>query len=167
LVIVLVNVLEFLIFSTVNMSDWLSSDDPVFAAYAFYAALVCFKMMIMSLLTARHRLGKGIFANAEDVPLHPKGKVKMDDPDVERVRRGHLNDLENIPVFLILGLLYVATRPALATALWCFRIFVAARYIHTFVYVICPLPQPARGLSFFAGVGVNLFMAYKVVTAFF
>ena len=31
--------------------------------------------------------------------------------DVERVRRAHQNDLENIPIFLILALFYVTTDP--------------------------------------------------------
>ena len=40
---------------------------------------------------------------------------------MERVRRAHLNDMENILPFLILGFLYMFTNPAYATALLCYR----------------------------------------------
>ncbi len=55
--------------------------------------------------------------------------------DVERVRRAHRNDMENIFVFFALAAFYVTTGPAAATANWLFRIFTIARYVHTFVYV--------------------------------
>ena len=37
------------------------------------------------------------------------------------MRRAHLNDMENILPFLILGFLYMFTNPAYATALLCYR----------------------------------------------
>ena len=42
--------------------------------------------------------------------------------DVERVRRAHLNDMENILPFFCLGILYIFTNPALSTAVFVFRL---------------------------------------------
>ncbi|GBP78287.1 Microsomal glutathione S-transferase 1 [Eumeta japonica] len=53
----------------------------------------------------------GVYSNLEDVKLQSIGQIKFDDPDVERVRRAHLNDLENIPAFWVLGALYASTAP--------------------------------------------------------
>jgi glutathione S-transferase len=53
--------------------------------------------------------------------------------EVERVRRAHLNDLENIPLFLIAALMYVMTEPNVTVALWLIRVAVVARFLHTIV----------------------------------
>ena len=48
-----------------------------------------------------------IFANPEDAAsAGPNVKVIVGDPDVERVRRAHLNDLENIIPFTILVIIF-------------------------------------------------------------
>jgi len=83
---------------------------------------------------------------------------------VERVRRNHLNDLENIPAFLFLALLYVATQPSPWAALLHFRLFAGSRILHTLVYQLA-VPQPARALCFAAGVGVCVSMAVQILRA--
>nr|QST14970.1 mGST1 protein [Diaphanosoma celebensis] len=130
--------------------------NPVFAAYCFYGALLCLKTLLMAPLTGRLRIIKKAFANPED------GKVKTDD-DVERVRRAHLNDLENILPFLVLGFLYVATNPSPTTALLAFRVFALARFIYTLVYAVFVLRQPARGIAFMTGMVVNVYLAISVI----
>ena len=47
-----------------------------------------------------------MFANPEDAKDVPGSKVGSD-PDVERVRRAHLNDLENIPLFIAIAAVYM------------------------------------------------------------
>jgi len=74
-----------------------------------------------------------------------------------------LNDLENILPFLILGTIYIGTGPGLAWAKLLFRAFTVARFIHTFVYAIVVIPQPARALSFMVGITVNLLMALTII----
>ncbi|NWR72608.1 MGST1 transferase, partial [Centropus unirufus] len=141
-------------------------DNEVFRAYATYATIVLVKMMLMSLITAYFRVTRKAFVNPEDTASFGKGesakKYLRTDPDVERVRRGHLNDLENIVPFLGIGLLYAFSGPDLYTALLHFRIFAGARITHSFAYLI-PLPQPSRGLSWVVGYAVTLSMAYKVL----
>uniref|UniRef100_A0A8B9D4R0 Microsomal glutathione S-transferase 1 n=1 Tax=Anser cygnoides TaxID=8845 RepID=A0A8B9D4R0_ANSCY len=134
-------------------------DNEVFRAYATYATIVLLKMMLMSLITAYFRITRKAFVNPEDTASYGKGesakKYLRTDADVERVRRGHLNDLENIVPFLGIGLLYALSGPDLSTALLHFRIFVGARITHTFAYLI-PLPQPARGIQCDTGSGFLL-----------
>ena len=61
--------------------------------------------------------------------------MKLDDPDVERVRRAHLNDLENVVPFLLLTPLYLSTGPAPWLAANLIRGFAAARIVHTVGYL--------------------------------
>jgi uncharacterized MAPEG superfamily protein len=49
-------------------------------------------------------------------------------------RRIHRNDVENIPAFLAVGLLFVAINPPLVAAQWLMYGFVAARLAHTIAY---------------------------------
>ena len=37
-----------------------SADNPVFASFCFYAAVIAVKMLLMSFLTAYHRLTKNV-----------------------------------------------------------------------------------------------------------
>ena len=70
--------------------------------------------------------------------------------------------MENIIPFVLLGLVYVLTNPAMSTALLHFRIFTASRVIHTLAYQI-PIPQPSRALSFFVGFFVNVSMVVQIL----
>uniref|UniRef100_A0A8C2N6H4 Microsomal glutathione S-transferase 1 n=1 Tax=Capra hircus TaxID=9925 RepID=A0A8C2N6H4_CAPHI len=107
-----------------------------------------------------------VFVNPEDCAGFGKGenakKYLRTDDRVERVRRAHLNDLENIVPFLGIGLLYSLSGPDLSTAILHFRLFVGARIYHTIAY-LTPLPQPNRALAFFIGYGVTLSMAYRLL----
>jgi len=138
-------------------------DNPVLRSYIFYAALVSIKFILVIFLTIKARVTKKVFASPEDTTLG--GKVVYDDPDVERVRRAQMNDLENIPIFLILGLVYVTTDPTPWVAATCFRLFTFARYAHTYVYVIHIIRQPTRAICFFLGTIVNIFMAVNIIRA--
>ncbi|XP_010614298.1 microsomal glutathione S-transferase 1 [Fukomys damarensis] len=141
-------------------------DNKVLMAFASYATIVLSKMMLMSTATAFFRVKKKAFANPEDCASFGKGenakKYLRTDESVERLRRVHLNDLENIVPFLGIGLLYSLSGPDLSTALLHFRIFVGARIYHTMAYLL-PLPQPNRGLAFFVGFGVTFSMAYSLL----
>jgi len=140
----------------------LTLSNPVFVNYAFYGSIVLAKMMGMSFLTAIKRIGHGVFANPEDAKTFGQKKVITEHEGVERVRRNHLNDMENIPAFLFLGLLYVASNPTPGVALWHFRIFVASRLIHTLSYQLAL--QPFRGISFGVGFFTCASMLYQIIT---
>lgn len=140
----------------------ISLGDPAAQSYMFYSGLLALKMFGVTFLTSRQRYSKKVFANEEDAKSK-NGKIKFDDPDVERVRRAHLNDLENIPAFWVLGALYLTTGPSASLATNLFRIYAGGRVLHTFVYAVKPLPQPARGICFGVPFLITIYMGVKVI----
>ncbi|XP_036433463.1 microsomal glutathione S-transferase 1-like [Colossoma macropomum] len=142
-------------------------DSEVFMAFSTYATIVILKMMLMGPITSYHRLTKKVFSNMEDTalggPAEDRKKMIRADPDVERVRRCHQNDLENIIPFVVIGLLYALTGPDLSIALLHFRLFVGSRCFHTVAYLL-PLPQPSRALAWMVGMVTTFSMAYRVLT---
>ncbi|XP_022605267.1 microsomal glutathione S-transferase 1-like [Seriola dumerili] len=141
-------------------------ENEVFMAFTTYATIVILKMMLMGPMTGYFRITRGAFSNEEDVSrksVEEKKKLLRTHPDVERVRRCHQNDLENIIPFVLVGLLYALTEPELSTALLHFRLFAGSRIFHTIAYVGA-LPQPSRGLSWIVGMLVTFSMAYRVLS---
>ncbi|XP_078091498.1 microsomal glutathione S-transferase 1-like [Mustelus asterias] len=150
------------------MSELIDSD--VFLAYSTYSTIVLLKMLLMGPLTGYFRVKHLAFVSVEDAKAHgakdeeTKKQYMRIHPDVERVRRCHQNDLENIIPFIGIGLLFALTGPDLSTALLHFRIFAGARIFHSIAYLL-PLPQPSRGLSWMVGLGVTFSMVYRVLKA--
>jgi glutathione S-transferase len=120
--------------------DTLSLQDPVFATYVIAATLMILKAVSMSWLTvARMMQVRGGFRSPEDLkrtPLNPAPDPKQLEPDerVERIRRIHLNDLENLPFFLAAGFLYVLTQPSLLLARLLLYGYVVSRLLHFAAY---------------------------------
>ncbi|XP_018563283.1 microsomal glutathione S-transferase 1 isoform X1 [Anoplophora glabripennis] len=146
------------------VTEGLSLDNPLVRVYAFYCSILVLKMMFMSVFTSMTRVKTKAYANPEDAARF-KLKVKQDD-NVERVRRAHLNDLENIPIFFIVSLIYILTNPSYFLTTWLFRAFTLARISHTFVYAVVVIPQPARGLSWATGFFITGYMAIQNVIYF-
>ncbi|KAJ6638398.1 Microsomal glutathione S-transferase 1 [Pseudolycoriella hygida] len=119
----------------------------------------------MALLTGAQRFRTKTFANPEDLPSK-KLKVKFGDEDVERVRRAHRNDLENVLPFIAVGFFYTLTSPSLYLATQLFRAAAISRLLHTFVYAIVVIPQPARALAFAIPLGITGYMAVTTVLYF-
>ncbi|XP_068611266.1 microsomal glutathione S-transferase 1-like isoform X1 [Brachionichthys hirsutus] len=141
-------------------------EDELFKAFTTYAMIVILKMMLMALLTVYYRLTRGAFMNEEDVarkPAEERKKLLRADSNVERVRRCHQNDLENVIPFVLIGLFYSLTGPELSAAVLHFRVFAGSRLFHTVAYV-CALPQPCRGLSWMVGLFTTASMAYQVLS---
>lgn len=118
----------------------LSLTNPVFVTYTIAAVLMVLKIMLQGWITVvRMMANSGGFVNPEDAKAgaaNPKpraGQLDLND-DVDRSRRIHRNDLENISAFLAIGLLFVAIDPPLAAAQWLMYAFVAARLAHTIAY---------------------------------
>lgn len=146
-----------------------SITNPVFRNFLFYSVGSITKMMIMSLLTGRQRFAKLVnidqrkktdtrfvflfkaFANPEDIIIGDRKTIKptLLDPDVERVRRNHLNDIENILPFVLIGFGYVACNPSVDIALWHFRLFFFSRILHTLAYQVTRFALEMIDESFF------------------
>lgn len=119
----------------------LSLQDPVFATYVIAATLMILKAVGMSWLTVvRMMQVKGGFRSPEDLkktPLNPEPDPKQLEHNeyVERIRRIQMNDLENLPFFLVAGFLYVFTAPPLWLAQALLYGYVASRFLHFFAYL--------------------------------
>lgn len=121
--------------------DNLSLQNPVFATYVIAATLMILKAVGMSWLTvARMMQVKGGFRAPEDLrrtTLNPAPDPRQLEPDerVERIRRIQMNDLENLPFFLVAGFLYVLTEPSLLAAQILLYGYVASRLLHFAAYL--------------------------------
>jgi glutathione S-transferase len=120
--------------------DKLSLQNPLFTTYAIAATIMILKAVGMSWLTVvRMMQEKGGFRSPEDIrktPLNPEPDPKQLEPNerVERIRRIQLNDLENLPFFLVAGLLFVLTEPSLLLAQWLLYGYVVSRLLHSAAY---------------------------------
>ncbi|XP_001992236.2 microsomal glutathione S-transferase 1 isoform X1 [Drosophila grimshawi] len=153
--------------------DLLTLENPVFCCYLFWATVLVVKMLLMSLLTALQRfrykllglvplaLRRKVFPNEEDL-FFKNIEVQFDDPRVERVRRAHRNDMENILPYFIMALIYVCTNPNPMIACNLFRLAAIARIVHTLVYAVVAVPQPSRILAFATMLIITFYMAAVV-----
>ncbi len=92
----------------------------------------------------------------------PGSKINFADQGVERVRRAHQNDLENILPFLFIAHNYIGTGPSPQLAINLIRTFTAARLTHTICY-LSGIPQPSRGAAFTVGLAINIFMVAATI----
>jgi glutathione S-transferase len=95
----------------------------------------------MSWLTVARMLKvNGGFRSPEDLkktPVNPNPSPEQLEPNeyVNRVRRIHLNDLENVPFFLVAAFLYILTEPSLVLAQWLLYGYVGSRFLHFIAYL--------------------------------
>jgi uncharacterized MAPEG superfamily protein len=118
----------------------LTLQNPVFVTYLIASSLMVLKVMGQGWVTVYRmmRVNAG-WASPED--LRPGMINRTPDPGqlevndyVDRSRRMHRNDLENIPGFWVAGLLFVAVAPPLWLAQGLIYGFVAARAGHAVAY---------------------------------
>lgn len=138
---------------------------PAFQLYALSSVLLVLIMYSLGFLTAKTRAERKAVVNPEDISVNPGGAVvvEVEHPDVQRIKRAHMNQLENAVPFFILGFLYCLTEPGLLTARILFLTFLAVRLFHAVFYV--GAKQPFRTLSFAIGAIVNIVMAVQVLRA--
>jgi glutathione S-transferase len=150
--------------------DKLSLSNPLFATYVVAATLLILKMASMSWLTvARMMRANGGFRSPEDLKktaLNPKPSPTQIDKveDVERVRRVHSNDIENIPIVLVVGFLFVFTEPSLLLARILLFGYVATRLLHSAAYLTART-HDTRALLWTPGSLIMIFMAGRTLFA--
>jgi glutathione S-transferase len=121
--------------------DRFSLQNPLFATYVIAATIMILKAVSMSWLTVLRMMAvKGGYRSPEDLRktvLNPSPDPKQLEPDerVERIRRIQLNDLENLPFFLVAGLLFILTDPPLLLARWILYGYVVSRLLHFAAYL--------------------------------
>ncbi len=148
----------------------LTLSDPLLATYAVAAGLMILKTLAMAWLTVwRMMQEKGGYRAPEDLrrtPLNPNPDPAQLDPNerVERARRIHQNDLENVPFFLAAGFLWVLTGPPLWLAQVALFGYVATRILHFWAYATAR-SHDLRATFWTAGVLIVIAMTLHVVVA--
>src|SRR6266704_7132827 len=112
---------------------------------------------------------KGGFRSLEDIrrtPLNPNPDPRQLAPDdhVERIRRIQQNDLESVPYFLVVGLLFVLTGPSLLIAQWLFYGYVVTRLAH-FVAYLTSQTHDLRATLWTPGSLIVIYMAARTLLA--
>ncbi len=128
------------------------------------------KMMLQGWMTVYRMLKSNSgFASKEDLR---KGMInKNPSPEqlevndyVDRSRRMHRNDLENIPAFLIAGLLFVVVDPSLWAAQALMYGFVLARLAHFAAYATAQSHE-VRATFYSIGSLIVIYMVIHVLVA--
>lgn len=115
----------------------MSIQDPVVQTYVIAATLMALKMLLQAWVTVYRMLKVNAgFLHPEDAkktPVNPNPNPDQlkPNPYVERSRGMQRNDMENIPVFLVVGLLFTWTHPPLLAAQLLFYGYVVTRLLHT------------------------------------
>jgi glutathione S-transferase len=150
--------------------DKLSLQNPPFATYAIAASLMILKAVSMSWLTVvRMMQVKGGFRSPEDIrktPLNPEPNPKQLEPNerVDRIRRIQLNDLENLPFFLVAGFLYILTEPSLLLARALLYGYVVSRLLHFAAYAFART-HDTRAALWTIGSIILIFMTCRTLLA--
>jgi len=144
--------------------------DPLFATYAIAACLMILKAVAMSWLTVVRMMQiRGGYRSPEDLRqtrLNPAPNPSQLEPDerVERIRRIQLNDLENLPFFLVAGFLYILTAPPLLAAQVLLYGYVASRLLHFAAYFTAQT-HDVRATLWTIGSLILVFMALRALLA--
>lgn len=148
-----------------------SLENPVFATYLVASALLVLKVMGQGWITVYRMLKVNAgYASPEDIQ---KGAInKNPDPSqleineyVDRSRRMHRNDLENIPAFWAAGLLFVAIDPLLWLAQVLMYGFIAARLGHFWAYATQQTHE-VRATFYTVGSLIVIYMALHALWTF-
>ncbi len=143
--------------------------NPLFTAYAASAIVLGLNLLVLANNTALSRAKASEVVNPEDKVLNRQAEVVFEQGNdkTERYRRAHRNALENIPLFLITGLLLTLTGVSVTTVWVLFGVFVAARLFHSFAYI--KQLQPWRTASFAVGaldqLAILVVFGYQVFVA--
>merc|ERR1739838_258786 len=145
----------------------LSLDNPTFSLLLKCGAILGVNCILKAPLTGYYRVTRQSLLNREDaigvIKSTDEEKIKKamaPNEEVERVARAHRNDLENIPIFMILALLYVTTNPDPDMAKYHFMGFTAARLGYSISY-LCGLS--IRGPFFIGGLIPMLSIGFQLI----
>ena len=150
--------------------DLLGLENPVFRLYLVVVALTVLKVMGQGWMTVYRMMKvKGGYASPEDAraglynPAPDPAQLQVNDY-VDRARRMHRNDLENIPAFWAIGLAFVAVAPPLWVAQVAFYGFVVARVVHALAYATAQSHE-IRSIGYSVGSLIVMAMAVWVLVA--
>ena len=148
---------------------FLSLDNPVFYTYMLAASIMLLKLMLQPWMTVvRMTKVRAGFRSPEDAkksPYNPNpdpAQLEVNEY-VDRSRRINLNDLENIPGFLIAGFLFVLVDPPLLLAQILVWGFVVSRAVHFVVYATAQLHDIRAFCWTWSSVAVIVMIGYTLL----
>jgi uncharacterized MAPEG superfamily protein len=130
--------------------------------YALTAIILALKMAAISVVQGIARTQAKKFVNPEDARTLGGEAVAQEVEKVQRAARAWRNDLENIPIFLILAWVYVAAGLSTTPLLIYCAVFVIARILHTVCYLNAV--QPLRTISYTIGALAQLALIINLIT---
>ena len=139
--------------------SFVTAANPSFLAYVFTCLVLSLNLLMLWVLSGAIRAKGGVAINPEDGARYGAPVSELDPPAVARLLRAHRNAEATIYPFLLLGLLYVLVGGGAGVAVPIFTIFVAARIVHSVVYV--KATQPWRTIAF----AVSLLAIFALVAA--
>jgi len=146
----------------------LTMENQVFEVYAIAASLMVLKIMAQGWMTVyRMMKSNSGLASPEDIQTglinkNPSPSQLEVNDYVDRSRRMHRNDLENIPAFLVAALLFVTVNPALWVAQVLMYGFVLARLAHFAAYATKQTHE-VRATFFTIGSSIVIYMVIHVL----
>ena len=139
---------------------------PAFRTYALCAAVLGLKMLFSAIYTGVQRQRHQGYINAEDARTFGQSDARAgaeEAPAVAHALRIQRNDLENIPLFFAIGLVYVlAGASPIGAFAYCWT-FTLARIAHTIAYTWNL--QPWRAIFYGIGTLALLGMIVHIIVA--
>lgn len=122
----------------------------VLSVYALCVVVLCVKMFALSCYQGFYRIKSLAFTNREDAGYFNRPISPQELPQVTRAAKAWVNDLENIPLFFVLGGLCCALETSSGASIWLFCMFSVARVLHTVCYLAGW--QPWRTVTYAVGI---------------
>ncbi len=133
-----------------------------FQIWAVCLVVLFCKMFALSVLQGIGRVLSGKFTRPEDAVLFADGEVaKRDVPLVARAAQCWRNDLENIPIFLLVALGFVLAGGPDSWAMFYCVTFTVCRVLHS-VFYLCAM-QPHRTIIYSVGACIAFMVAGHLV----
>ncbi len=136
-------------------------ENPAMKLFGLTYMILVLKMIAVGYSTSFYRIRDKHFATPEDYELQGLKPKEATHVDVERTRRAHRNDLENILPYFGVGLFYALSGPSMTTATIFFVGFTVARILHSVFYLMSW--QPWRTIAFGIGQIIVVIMAISLI----
>ena len=140
--------------------------NPAFRTYALCTSILALKMLFSAVYTGTRRQKHRGYINSEDARVFGGGGTSAGDaesPEVAHALRIQRNDIENIPAFFAVALVYVLAGASPFGAAVYFWTYTIARIAHTVAYT--RHLQPMRAICWIAGSLCIVGMAVQVAIA--
>jgi glutathione S-transferase len=135
--------------------------NPALRLFGITYLILVVKMVAVGWCTSFYRLRDKSYATPEDYRLQGLAPTGTPHEGIERTRRAHRNDLENILPYFGVGLFYALTDPSPLGARVYFIGYTVARVLHSVFYLM--ELQPYRTIVFEVA---QLLMLAMLITTF-